>query len=278
MSGQSSITTVDRGGGVTISAECTQGNGRNVVLMHGLSSIRRLVLMGSRRLEKDGLAVTSYDARGHGESSGQLSALGYDYATLVDDALAVIDSVPSSEQPFVAVGVSMGAHTALSLALQNPDRVSALVLITPAFDPEVSDPDYSSWDRLADGLQLGGVEGFIEAYDFTSIDPRWRDIAITATRQRMERHRYVECVAHALRAIPRSRPFESWSELSAISVPTAVIGSRDAADPGHPLAVAQRYGESICGATLHLEAPGQSPLAWRGAAISEIVVDTIAEL
>jgi pimeloyl-ACP methyl ester carboxylesterase len=234
--------------------------------------------MGSRRLEKDGLAVTSYDARGHGESSGQLSALGYDYATLVDDALAVIDSVPSSEQPFVAVGVSMGAHTALSLALQNPDRVSALVLITPGFDPEISDPDYSSWARLAEGLQLGGVDGVIEAYDFSLIDPRWREIAITATRQRMERHRDLESVVHALTAIPRSRPFDSWSELSTISVPTAVIGSRDAADPGHPLAVAKRYVEAIPAARLHVEAEGQSPFAWRGAAISEIVLETISEI
>ena len=35
----------------------------------------------------------------------------------------------------VLAGVSMGAHTALRLALQSPARVGGLVVITPGYDP-----------------------------------------------------------------------------------------------------------------------------------------------
>ena len=274
------IQKVQRLGGVELAAEFTDTDGPNVLLMHGLSSVRRLVLMGSKRLEKDGANLVSYDARGHGESSGVTSPDAYSYGALADDALAVFDSGRRRGEPFVAVGVSMGAHTALRLALDQPDRIAALVLITPAFDPDVAVPDYSGWDRLADGLQANGVAGFIDSYDFSSIDPRWRDLAVTATSQRMERHHQIDCVAAALRGVPRSRPFEAWAQLNVIDVPTAVIGSRDEADPGHPLELASRVVESIPQARLLVEEQGQSPLAWRGAAISEVVaalIDTVEQ-
>ena len=57
----------------------------------------------------------------------------------------------------------MGAHTMLWLALNRPERVAGLVVITPAYEPGVSgDPErLARWDALADGLREGGVEGFV---------------------------------------------------------------------------------------------------------------------
>jgi hypothetical protein len=51
-----------------------------------------------------------------------------------------------------------------------------------------------------------------------------------------------------------------------------VIGSRDEADPGHPLAVAERYAAAIPGAQLLVEDPGpppRSPIAWQGGQLSK---------
>ena len=62
-------------------------------------------------------------------------------------------------------------------------------------------------------------------------------------------HEHPLAVADALQAVPRSRPFESLDELAALDVPTVVIASRDEADPGHPLAVGERYAETIPGAS-----------------------------
>ena len=60
-------------------------------------------------------------------------------------------------------------------------------------------------------------------------------------RQRLAAHEHPEAVADALEVVPRSRPFERIAELAAIAVPTRRGGSRDEADPGHPLAVGERY-------------------------------------
>ena len=55
------------------------------------------------------------------------------------------------------------------------------------------------------------------------------------TRERMLRHRHLDAVAEALRQVPRSRPFESLAELEGLEVPTLVVASGDAADPGPSL-------------------------------------------
>jgi pimeloyl-ACP methyl ester carboxylesterase len=90
-------------------------------------------------------------------------------------------------------------------------------------------------------------------------------------RQRLERHRDLHAVADALRAVPRSRPFQSLDDLERLDVPALVVGSRDEADPGHPLAVAEEYARRIPGARLLVEEPGKSPLAWQGAQLSRAI-------
>ncbi len=49
--------------------------------------------------------------------------------------------------------------------------------------------------------------------------------------------------------------------------------SRDDADPGHPYAVGERYAETIPGAELVSEQPGESPLAWQGSQLSRVIAD-----
>ena len=75
-----------------------------------------------------------------------------------------------------AAGASMGAHTAVRLALLHPGRVAALGLITPSFDPShPRTPEaFAGWDALAQGLRQGGVEGFVRAYDIDAVPEAWR--------------------------------------------------------------------------------------------------------
>ena len=56
------------------------------------------------------------------------------------------------------------------------------------------------WDGLADGLERGGVEGFIEVYDDGSHDPEWRDVVLRLARRRLGLHRDLNAVAAALRS------------------------------------------------------------------------------
>jgi pimeloyl-ACP methyl ester carboxylesterase len=168
----------------------------------------------------------------------------------------------------------MGAHTAAGFALAHPERVAALVAVTPASTGEPSD-ELAEWDALADGLEHGGVDGFLAAWR-PEVGERWQDTVRTVARQRLERHRHPGAVADALRAVPRSAPFDGLDALSEIDVPALVVGSRDDADPGHPLAVAQAWAQHLPDAELAVEEPGSSPLAWQGAQLSRAILEFLA--
>jgi pimeloyl-ACP methyl ester carboxylesterase len=249
------------------------GEGVAIVLLHGLTATRRYVVMGSRTLQRAGHRVIAYDARGHGHST-PAAARAYEYRDLAADLLAVLDAA-GVERALLA-GASMGAHTAVRLALEHPERVAALALITPSYEPERSrtSQELAHWDALAEGLRGGGVDGFVAAYGLAAVPEAWRATTETVLRQRLSAHDHPDAVADALEVVPRSAPFADMSELRAIAAPTVVIGSRDEADPGHPLAVAERYAALIAGAELLVEdegTPGQparSPIAWQGGQLS----------
>jgi len=254
-----------RSNGVRICGE-EAGQGPPVVLLHGLTATRRYVLLGSRSLERSGQRVIAYDARGHGESGRPEDPEAYKYTDLTGDLAAVLEV--HEIEAAVLVGNSMGTATAAAFALAHPARVRALVLVSPAYTGAPPGPDdLADWDRLATGLRAGGVEGFLDAYR-PAVAGRFSDTVTTFTRQRLERHHDLEALADALTVVPRSIAFEGLKALAAIEAPTLVVGSRDDADPGHPLAVAESWAQAIESSTFRVEDEGSSPLAWQGAQLS----------
>jgi pimeloyl-ACP methyl ester carboxylesterase len=260
------------GAGVRLAVE-DAGNGTPVVLLHGLTATRRYVVMGSRSLERGGHRVVAYDARGHGSSTPAPRRDAYGYEDLAADLEALLDA-GGLERPVLA-GASMGAHTVLRFALRRRARVAGLVVITPSYDPATNDDPgrLARWDALADGLEHGGVEGFVAAYGRPRVPEAWQETVLTVIRQRLALHEHPQAVADALRVVPRSRPFGTLDELSGIDVPVAVVASADEADPGHPQAVGEAYAAAIPGARLVLDRTGRSPIAWQGSQVSKVIAE-----
>ena len=255
----------------------TAGEGPPIVLCHGITATRRYVVHGSRALERDGHRVVSYDARGHGESDPAAADRGYGYAEMVGDLEAVV-AAEVGEGSFVLAGHSMGSHTAVAYALRHPERLAGLVAIGPVYGGEVSAEALVYWDGLADALERGGVDGFVEYIDRQQgIEPSWRETVLRFTRERMLLHRHLEAIVAALRQVPRSRPFEAIADLESLEVPALVVASHDGPDPGHPRAVAELYAEALPGARLIGEAEGESPLAWWGGKLSREIATFCAE-
>jgi len=253
------------------------GEGPAIVLCHGITATRRYVVHGSRVLERAGHTVVTYDARGHGESDPAPEDQGYGYPQLVADLQAVLAVAVGEE--FVLAGHSMGAHTAVAYALRHPHRLGGLVLIGPVYMGEIPVETLEYWDGLAAALETGGVDGFLDYLDREQgIDPAWRDSVLRFTRERMLQHRHLDAVVEALRQVPRSRPFGTMAELESLQVPTLVVASHDAADPGHPRQVAEAYVEHLPRARLTSEAEGESPLAWQGGRLSREIAAFCAEL
>jgi pimeloyl-ACP methyl ester carboxylesterase len=257
--------------GVELSAS-EGGEGAPVVLLHGLTATRRYVVMGSKALERSGHRVITYDARGHGRSSPAPDPAAYGYDALTRDLEEVLDQLEI--QRAVLAGASMGAHTLLAFALRAPERVAGVVVITPAYDgDDASAAELARWDALADGLRSGGVEGFLAAYGTPHVPEAWRDTVIQVIRQRLSQHQHPAAVADALRAVPRSRPFQAVGDLAAISAPAAIVASADEADPDHPQAVGEAYAAAIPGAELITDEPGRSPIAWQGSQLSKVIAE-----
>jgi pimeloyl-ACP methyl ester carboxylesterase len=244
------------------------GEGPPVVLLHGLTATNRYVVHGSRSLERSGHRVIAYDARGHGASD---PAERYDYPSLCADLVGVLDERGLDRA--VLAGASMGAHTALRLALEAPERVAGLVVITPAHHPDAP-RDLDRWDRLSEGLRSGGVDGFVAAYG--EPDGPWADTVVKVIRQRLSQHEHPEALADALAQVPRSDPFDV-DDLGEVAAPTVVVADRDEPDPGHPLFVGEDYARRIPGARLVVEDEGQSPIAWQGSRLSKVIAELVGK-
>jgi pimeloyl-ACP methyl ester carboxylesterase len=254
------------------------GEGPAVVLLHGLTATRRYVVMGSTALQRAGHRVLAYDARGHGHSSPAPSSAAYTYQELAADLGAVLEE--TGVERAVLAGASMGAHTLLRFALDHPERVAGIVVITPAYDGPTHADDPARlrrWDALSAGLREGGVDGFLAAQDLDAIPERWRETAVKVMTQRLSQHDHPAAVADALHVVPRSHPFGELEELRALAMPSVVVASDDEADPDHPRAVGEAYATVIPGARLVTDEPGRSPIAWQGSQLSRIIAEVAAQ-
>lgn len=100
------------------------GAGLDLLFLHAGVADRRMWDGEVRAFSKDH-RVIRYDARGFGRSSAHTEPFLY-----AEDAETVLDEVQSSTATLI--GCSMGARTALEVAVLDPDRVNGLVLIAPA--------------------------------------------------------------------------------------------------------------------------------------------------
>lgn len=110
----------------------TRGEGEPLLLLHGGMGIGgdwRHVFAS----DPAGFRLVVPDLRGHGRSTNPSGT--FTFRQCGDDVLALLDhlGVPRVK----AIGLSMGAKTLLHVAAKQPDRVSAMVLVsaTPYFPP-----------------------------------------------------------------------------------------------------------------------------------------------
>lgn len=118
-----------RSGRVQLAAEST-GAGRTLVCLHAGVCDRRMWRPLAELLAPS-FEIVAYDRRGFGSTPMVDEALSD-----VDDLCAVLDRHGPRGAPVVLVGASRGGALAIDLALAQPERVSALVLLAPAVSGE----------------------------------------------------------------------------------------------------------------------------------------------
>jgi pimeloyl-ACP methyl ester carboxylesterase len=192
--------------------------------------------------------VISLNARGHAPSS-DIDPAAATFDTFADDAIALADQLGLAR--FVVGGISLGAGTALNLAIRYPDRVTALVLCRPAWlDRPQVEFNRHAYAEIADLLEGHSPETAAARYTRTRTYQILRNISPAAaasllgqlTRPRAAQNSVI------LRTFPGSSPTNSTDGWRAVDMPTLVIGHHD--DPFHPYEIAQAHADTIPGATL----------------------------
>jgi 3-oxoadipate enol-lactonase len=105
---------------------------------------------------KDQFRVLRYDQRGHGGTDAPAGR--YTYATLLDDAIQLMDALSIKKAHFA--GLSMGGATAMGLAQKYPDRVDHVIVCD---SPCQSTPQSAQgWEERIAVAQSKGIEALVE--------------------------------------------------------------------------------------------------------------------
>jgi pimeloyl-ACP methyl ester carboxylesterase len=202
------------------------GTGPDLVLAHGFAGSARNWRPQVRAL-RDRYRVTTWDARGHARSPAP-PGTEFSLEGLVRDMATVMDRAQIGE-PAVIGGLSLGAATALELALLEPNRVRGLIL--------ASFPASRSWPggfgSIADAF-AGAIER--EGVDAAGARFVWGpDSGLDEAGAALVRQGFVEHDGHSLAAMLRGvlavlpAPARWAPRLGALGVPVLVIaGGNDA--------------------------------------------------
>jgi pimeloyl-ACP methyl ester carboxylesterase len=107
----------------------TMGEGRDVMLLHGLGATKASFFDTAAALSRDGYRVHALDLPGFGSSSKPATG-PYTARWFADTVLGVMDRLGIDRAHMV--GNSMGGRVALEMAMRAPERVGALALLCPA--------------------------------------------------------------------------------------------------------------------------------------------------
>lgn len=220
----------------------TSGSGDPVILLPGLGTdasafVRQAPLLAER------FSVSGVNPRGVGLSDAPESE-SYEVAQTASDAAAIY----SGEAHII--GASLGAAAALELALDHPERVKTLTLITPfaGVSPRLR-AVAEGWHRMASETDPGTLAAGLMPWFFSS----------TFLADDAARARTLRGLAQTVARVPAPTlermvlGMLSWSgsriaELSRISAPTLVIAATEDLLVPDSASIA----EAIPGATLHL--------------------------
>lgn len=106
-----------------------------LIFAHGLFGAKGNLHSVAKHLSNEGRKVVTYDARNHGDS--QHSPV-FNFSSMAEDLSDLIDDLRLKE-PFV-MGHSMGGKSAMTLALNKPEKLKALIVadVAPVKSPGVS--------------------------------------------------------------------------------------------------------------------------------------------
>lgn len=113
-------------------ARSAPANSRPLILVHGLLLSQLMHQPLAEDLAARGNRVITVDLLGHGESDRPRDMWRYSMRFFGDQVVALMDALEIEEA--VVMGTSLGANTALNVALTAPERLRGMVIEMPVLD------------------------------------------------------------------------------------------------------------------------------------------------
>ncbi|HEY2718678.1 MAG TPA: alpha/beta fold hydrolase [Solirubrobacteraceae bacterium] len=113
-------------------ARSSRAGGRPLILVHGLLLSQEMHRPLAEALAARGNRVITVDLLGHGESDRPRDMWRYSMRFFGDQIVALLDHLEIEEA--VVMGTSLGANTALNIALTAPERLRGMVIEMPVLD------------------------------------------------------------------------------------------------------------------------------------------------
>jgi len=211
----------------------------------------------------------AYDQRGHGKS--EVTKDGYDLYNLVDDAIALIETLKLGPVHFV--GMSAGGYVAMRTALKRPDLVHSLVLMDTAGDAE-TDKDLKQLNMMLWVLKNIGwfpVKSAVLAKLFH------KDFLNDKSRKSEVAHWKRHIVSHDRKAmVPFGKAIfgrdDVLEKLKGIKVPaTVIVGEHDESTPPEK---SQDMANMIPNATLHtIAGAAHMAVVEKPEEVTEVMID-----
>jgi pimeloyl-ACP methyl ester carboxylesterase len=154
------------------------GGGPPLFLFHGSLASRSVwSALGYVDALRDVNELILIDARGHGDSDKPTTMDAYAMERLVGDVIAVLDDCGLAQTAYL--GYSLGGRVGFGLAIQAPERVSALILGGASHRPQTGALDRIFFPGFVDAIETEGIESALERWSERlghAIDPAVRQV------------------------------------------------------------------------------------------------------
>ena len=226
-----------------------EGEGHPLVFLHGLGASRAQAQAAVAAIE--GVESITIDAPAHGGSAASTVPLNFGaFARAVVDLLDRLDIGAA-----IFGGISMGAGISLRIARDFPDRVSALVLVRPAWTNQAARPHL---DIVADIGEWVTSHGVGVARELLSFDERYQLMVECEPLAAASVANAIDGVAktgrpEVLSAMVDSSPVDDLCELADVGQPAIVISTEH--DRMHPVPIAEAVAAALPNATSLLAPP-----------------------
>lgn len=213
-----------------------QGSGIPLILIHGLNGDLTGWIFVMPELAKFYWTI-ALDVRGHGESGKP--DIPYSIKMFADDLYNFCRKLQISQAHIL--GLSMGGAIAQQFALQHPEMIHSLVLVSTF--SYVDEHLKEAFSKLRQSLETGGYPAFFDEVVKLAFTPKYiRENPESIATLKEKRIKINSPVAIA-RATEACLNFNLKNEISRINLPTLILSGRE--DIFTPLPLAEQIHKSI---------------------------------